>query len=52
MFMKFRSAVRRSSVIITFALGAVLFSEKRIAQKAGVLALMLAGVTVLMIASV
>ena len=42
------SLIRRSSVIITFALGAVLFSEKRIAQKAGVLALMLAGVFLLM----
>ena len=42
------SLIRRSSVIITFALGAVLFSEKRIAQKASVLALMLAGVFLLM----
>ena len=45
------SLIRRSSVIITFVLGAILFREKRIAQKAGVLALMLAGVTVLMIGS-
>ncbi len=45
------SLIRRSSVIITFVLGAILFREKRIAHKAGVLALMLAGVTVLMIGS-
>lgn len=46
------SLIRRSSVIVTFALGAVLFKEKRIAEKAGVLALMLAGVSTLMLASV
>lgn len=46
------SLIRRSSVIITFAIGAALFKEKRVAQKAGVLLLMLAGVTVLMLASV
>jgi len=45
------SLIRRSSVIITFALGAALFKEKRVAQKAGVLLLMLAGVSMLMIAS-
>ena len=45
------SLIRRSSVIITFGVGAVLFSEKRIAQKAGVLALMLAGVVLLMLGS-
>ncbi len=45
------SLIRRSSVIITFALGAALFKEKRIAQKAGVLLLMLAGGTVLMVGS-
>lgn len=45
------SLIRRCSVIITFALGAALFKERRIAQKAGVLLLMLAGVTVLMISS-
>lgn len=45
------SLIRRSSVIITFALGAAIFKEKRIAQKAGVLLLMLAGVTVLMVGS-
>ncbi len=45
------SLIRRCSVIITFALGAALFKEKRIAQKAGVLLLMLAGVTVLMVGS-
>ena len=46
------SLIRRSAVIITFALGAILFKEKRIAQKAGVLALMLAGVVLLMLGSV
>ena len=46
------SLIRRSSVIITFALGAALFREKRIFEKAGILLLMLAGVTILMIASV
>ena len=46
------SLIRRSSVIITFALGAILFKEKRIAQKAGVLVLMLAGVVLLMLGSV
>lgn len=45
------SLIRRSSVIITFVVGAVLFSEKRIAQKAGVLLLMLAGVVLLMLGS-
>lgn len=45
------SLIRRSSVIITFALGAAFFKEKRIAQKAGVLVLMLAGVVLLMISS-
>lgn len=45
------SLIRRSSVIITFGVGAVLFSEKRIAQKAGVLLLMLAGVVLLMLGS-
>ena len=46
------SLIRRSSVIITFALGAILFKEKRVAQKAGVLALMLAGVVLLMTGSI
>ncbi len=45
------SLIRRCSVIVTFALGAILFKEKRIAQKAGVLLLMLAGVVLLMISS-
>ena len=45
------SLIRRSSVIITFVLGAILFREKRIAQKSGVLALMLAGVALLMAGS-
>lgn len=45
------SLIRRSSVIVTFILGAALFKEKRIAQKAGVLLIMLAGVTLLMMGS-
>ncbi len=45
------SLIRRSSVIITFALGAALFKEKRVAQKAGVLLLMLGGVVLLMLGS-
>ena len=45
------SLIRRSSVIITFALGAALFKEKRIAQKSGVLALLLAGIVILMYAT-
>jgi transporter family protein len=45
------SLIRRCSVIVTFALGAIIFKEKRIAQKAGVLLLMLAGVVLLMISS-
>ena len=44
--------IRRSvSVIITFGIGALFFKEKRIAAKAGILALMLAGVAVLMFAT-
>lgn len=46
------SLVRRSSVIVTFALGALIFKEKRIIQKAGVLVLMLAGLALLVIFSV
>lgn len=46
------SLIRRSSVIITFALGAAIFKEKRIAEKAGVLLMMLAGVALLMMGSV
>lgn len=46
------SLVRRSSVIVTFALGALIFKEKRIVQKAGVLALMLAGLVLLVVFSV
>lgn len=45
------SLIRRSSVIVTFVMGAALFKEKRIAQKAGVLIIMLAGVTLLMAGS-
>lgn len=45
------SLIRRSSVIVTFILGAALFKEKRIAQKTGVLLIMLAGVTLLMMGS-
>lgn len=44
--------IRRSiSVIVTFALGAVFFKEKRIVAKAGILAIMLIGVGLLMFAS-
>ena len=46
------SLVRRSSVIVTFALGALIFKEKRIVQKAGVLALMLSGLVILVVFSV
>ena len=46
------SLVRRASVIITFALGALVFKERRIAQKAGVLALMLAGLVLLVVFSI
>ena len=46
------SLVRRSSVIVTFALGALIFKEKRIVQKAGVLALMLSGLVLLVVFSV
>ena len=45
------SLIRRSSVIVTFALGAVLFNEKNIAAKSAILALMLAGVVLLMASS-
>ena len=45
------SLIRRSSVIITFALGAALFKEKNVAAKSAVLALMLAGVVLLMASS-
>ena len=45
------SLIRRSSVIVTFALGAVLFKEKNIAAKSAILALMLAGVVLLMASS-
>ena len=45
------SLVRRASVLVTFALGAVLFKERRIARKAGVLALMLSGLVLLVVFS-
>ena len=45
------SLIRRSSVIITFALGAAIFKEKKVAAKSAVLALMLAGVVLLMASS-
>lgn len=45
------SLIRRSSVIVTFALGAALFKEKNIAAKSAILALMLAGVVLLMASS-
>ncbi len=46
------SLIRRSSVIVTFTLGAIIFKEKRIAQKGGVLLLMLAGLSILMFATI
>ena len=45
------SLIRRSSVIVTFALGAALFKEKNIAAKSAILALMLAGVVLLLASS-
>ena len=45
------SLLRRSSVIVTFAVGAVMFKEKNIARKSAILALMLAGVVLLMASS-
>lgn len=45
------SLVRRSSVIVTFALGAILFKENRIADKALDLAILLCGITLLLVAS-
>ena len=43
--------VRRASVIVTFALGALLFREHRIRDKAAVLALMLLGLILLVLGS-
>ncbi len=43
--------VRRASVIVTFVLGALLFKEHRIRDKAAVLALMLLGLVLLVIGS-
>jgi drug/metabolite transporter (DMT)-like permease len=45
------SLIRRSSVIVTFAVGAVMFKEKNIVRKSAILALMLAGVVLLMASS-
>ena len=45
------SLLRRGSVIITFALGAVLFGEKHIRDKAFDLAVLLAGLALLVINS-
>ena len=45
------SLLRRSSVIVTFAVGAVMFKEKNIGRKSAILALMLAGVVLLMASS-
>lgn len=45
------SMIRRGSVIITFALGAALFHEKRVGRKALALAVMLAGITLIVIGS-
>lgn len=46
------SIVRRCSVIVVFLCGAFLFKEHRIKEKAGILALMLSGVLLLMVGSV
>lgn len=45
------SLIRRSSVIVTFALGAAIFKEKNILAKSAILALMLTGVVLLMASS-
>lgn len=45
------SLIRRASVIVTFALGAVIFKEKNVAAKAGVLGVLLAGMVLLVIGS-
>ena len=45
------SLIRRSSVIVTFAVGAAMFKEKNIVRKSAILALMLAGVVLLMASS-
>lgn len=45
------SLIRRSSVVITFVLGALLFKENKIMAKAGSLAILLAGMVLLMLGS-
>lgn len=45
------SLLRRSSTIVTFVLGALIFRERRIGAKAAVLALMLCGVVLLALSS-
>ena len=45
------SLLRRSSTIVTFVLGALIFRERRIGTKAAVLALMLCGVVLLALSS-
>ena len=45
------SLIRRSSVLITFVAGAIFFKEKHIRSKAVALAVLLAGITLLMFAS-
>ncbi|MCQ2184399.1 MAG: DMT family transporter [Bacteroidales bacterium] len=45
------SLIRRGSVVVVFICGALLFHEHRIKEKAAVLGLMLAGVTLLMVGS-
>jgi len=45
------SLIRRSSVIITFAMGAIFFKEKNIASKAVSLGILLAGIVLLMLGS-
>ena len=45
------SMLRRCSVVITFVLGAILFKEKRIKDKALDLAVLMAGITLLLFGS-
>lgn len=45
------SMVRRSSVIVTFVLGAIMFKEHNIRDKAVNMAVLMAGITLLLLAS-
>lgn len=45
------SLIRRASVLVTFGLGAIIFKEKNVRAKAGVLAVLLAGMVLLVIGS-